>query len=57
MENVWSLLRIIKNRTTWSNKSTPGYLSEENENTYLKKHIQSYVHYSIIYDIQHLKAT
>ena len=39
-----------KNRTTRrSSNSTPGFLSEENKNTNLKRYMHSCVHFSIIY--------
>ena len=48
----------IKNRTTiWSSNSTSGYLSEENENTNLKRYMHSYVHRNIIYNSQDMEAT
>ena len=48
----------IKNRTTiqYSN-STPGYLYKENENTSSKRYMHPYVHSSIIYNSQDIKAT
>ena len=47
----------IKNRTSrQSSKSTLGYLSEENENSSLKRYMHPYVHCSIIYNSQHMEA-
>ena len=52
----------FKNRTVTRDKeglsnSTSGYLSEEIQNTKLKRHMHPYVHYSIIYNSQDMQAT
>lgn len=36
---------------------TSGYISEENQNTNSKKYMHQYVHHSIIYHSQDMKAT
>ena len=47
-----------KNRiTVWSNNSTSGYISEENENTNSKRYRHPYVHVSIIYSNQDMETT
>ena len=47
-----------KNKTTiWSSNSTPGYISEENENTDLKRYMHPNVHRGIIYKSQDMEAT
>ena len=40
-----------------SSSSTPGYLSEENENTNLKRYMHVYVHCNIIYSGEDMEAT
>ena len=49
MTELWATLwspQKVKNRTTvWSSSSTPGYLSEENENTNCKRPLCSLQHY------------
>ena len=58
MENSMEVPQKIKNRTTiWSSNSTSEYLSEENENTNLKRYVHSHVHCSIIYNRQDMEAT
>ena len=58
MENSMEFPQKIKNRTAiWFSNSTTGYLSEENENTNLKKYMHPYVHCSIIYSTQYMEAT
>lgn len=50
--------RNIKNRNTISsNNSTPGYLSQDNENTTLKRYKHPYVNCSIIYNSRDMEAT
>ena len=47
----------IKNRTAiQSSNSTSGYLSEENENTNLKRYRHCCVHCSIVYNSQDMEA-
>jgi len=41
----------------WSSNSTPGYSSEENKNTNMKRYMHPYVHCSIIYNSQVVEAT
>ena len=44
MENSMEVPQKIKNRTTiWSNNSTSGYLSEQDENTNFKKYIHLHI--------------
>ena len=58
MENGMEVSQKIKNRTTmWSSNSTPEYISEENENTNLKRYVYLNVHSSIIYNSQDMEAT
>ena len=58
MENNMEVPQKIKNRTTVrSGNSTPGYLSEENENTNSKRYMHPCVHCSIIYNSQDMDAT
>ena len=58
MENGMEVSQKIKNRTTmWSRSSTPEYISEENENTNLKRYVYLNVHSSIIYNSQDMEAT
>ena len=48
----------IKNRTTISSGNfTPGFLSEGNKITILKRHLHPHVHCSIVYNNQDLEAT
>jgi len=48
----------IKNRTTiWSSSFPPVYLSEEKQNTNLKRHAHPDVHGHIIYNSQDIKTT
>ena len=50
MENSKHIPQKIKNRTTTGpSNSTPGYLSEKNEDTSQKKYKNPYVHCCIIY--------
>ena len=45
------VLQKIKNRTTmWSSNSISGYLSEESEDTNLKRYVHSFIHCSIIFN-------
>ena len=47
-----------ENRTTmWSSNSTPGYISEENENTDSKRYMHPNVHSSMIDKSQVMVAT
>ena len=58
MENSMEIAQNIKNRTTiWSSNSTPGHLSEENENTSLKRYMHPNGHSNIIYNSQDMEAT
>ena len=58
MENSMEVPQKIKNITTiWDSNSTPGYTSEENKNTNLKKYMHPNVHSSIIYNSQDMEAT
>ena len=51
------LRTLLKNRTIiWSSNPTSGYLSKENENTDLERHMYPYVHCSIIYNSQDMEA-
>ena len=57
MDNSIEIPQNIKNRTTmWSSNSTPGYMSEENQNTNLKRYMHPNVHSSIIYKSQDVEA-
>ena len=48
----------IKNRATiWPCNSTPGHISEENENTNLKRYMHPNVHSNTIYNSQDIEAT
>ena len=58
MENCMAVPWKNKNRTTIrSSNSTPGYLSEENENMNSKRYLHPNVHCSIIYNSQDMEAT
>ena len=58
MENSMEVPQKTKNRTAiWSSNSTPGYISEENGNTNLKRYMHPNVHSSIIYNSQDMEAT
>ena len=60
MENGMEFPQKTKNGTVlWSSDSTSGYnyISEETQNTILWEYMQPYVHYSIIYNRQAMKAT
>ena len=57
-KTLWRFLKKSKIETTiWSSNSTPGYTSEENENTNLKRYMYVNVHSSIIYNSQDMEAT
>ena len=48
----------IKNKSTIGYRnSTPGYISEENKNTNLKRYLHPNIHSSVIYNSQDLEAT
>ena len=52
------LSQKTKNRTTiWLSNHISGYLSEENENTNLRRYLHTYIHYSIICNYQATKTT
>ena len=58
MENSTRVSQKVKNRTTtWPSNPTSGYLLEEIQNTNSKRYMHLYVHYSIIYNSQDMKAT
>ena len=58
MEINMEFHQMIKNRTTiLSLNCTPGYLSEEKENTNLKRYMHLNIHSSIIHSNQEMKAT
>ena len=42
--------------TMWSSNITPGYTSEENENTNSKRYMHPNVHSSVIYSRQDMEA-
>ena len=47
-----------KNRATiWPMNSTPGYISEKNENTNLKRYLHPNVHSNVIHNCQDMEAT
>ena len=50
-KTLWRFLKKKKNTTT-----NPGYVSEENKNTNLKRYVESNVNSSIIYNSQHMGA-
>ena len=43
--------------TIWPSNSTPGYISEKNKTTNLKRYMHPNVHSSIIYNYQDMEAT
>ena len=48
----------INNKTAmWSSNSTPGHLSEENQNTNSKRYIHPFAHWDSIYNSQDMEAT
>ena len=58
MESSMEVPQQIKNGATISsNNSASRYLSEENKVTILKRHLNSYVHCSIIYNDQDMETT
>ena len=58
MENSMDFLQKIKTRTAlWSSNSTSEYLSEENENTNLKRYMQPNSHHSIIDNSQDMETS
>ena len=58
MENSMDVPEKCKKRITiWPSNSTSGYLPEEIQNTSLKRHMQPYVHCSIIDNSQDMRAT
>ena len=58
MESSMEVPQQIKNGATISsNNSASRYLSEENKITILKRHLNSYVHCSIIYNDQDMETT
>ena len=40
----------------WSNNSTPGYISKENESINLKRYMHLNIHSGIIYDSQDMET-
>ena len=57
MENSMEGPQKTKNRATiWSNNPTTGYISKENENTYLKRYMYTNVHRGTIYNSQGMEA-
>ena len=57
MKNTVVVLQKIKNRTIiWPSNSTAGYLSEEIQNTNLKRGMHPYGHFSITYNSQNMEA-
>ena len=53
MKNSKELPQNIETRTNiWTNNSTSGCLSEENENSNLERYVYLHVHCSIIYNSQ-----
>ena len=57
MEDSMEAPEKTKNRATiWSNNSTTGYVSEENENTYLKRYMYTNAHSGTIYSSQGMEA-
>ena len=59
-EGMWSGTATMENRMEVSQKlknSTSAYFSEENKNTKLKTYMHPYLHCSIIYKGQDMKAT
>ena len=51
------LLQNTINKTAmWSNNSTPGYISKENESINLKRYMHLNIHSSIIYNSQDMEA-
>lgn len=58
MEKSIGVLQRIKNRSNlWASNSISGYSSEDPEITNLKRYMDPYVHYNIIYDSQEMEAT
>ena len=58
MESSMEVPQQIKNGATISsNNSASRYLSEENKVTILERHLNSYVHCSIIYNDQDMETT
>ena len=47
----------LKTELPHSNNFTPGYLSEEHENTNSKRYMPHYVHHSIVDNSQDMKQT
>ena len=57
MEKSIEIPQNTKNRTTiQSSNPNSEYLSEENENTNLKRYMHTYVHYSTIYNSQDVEG-
>ena len=56
-KTVWRFLKKLKIELLYDLNSTPGYLSEENENTNLKRYMHPNIHSSIIYNSQDMEAT
>ena len=58
MEDNVEIPQRIKNKLIiWSSYSTSRYLSEEYQNTKLKRYMHPYVHCSIIYSSQDVEIT
>ena len=56
-KTVWRFLKKKKNGTTiWPSNSTPGYISEKDKNTNLKRCIHSNVHSSTIFNSQDMEV-
>ena len=49
-KTVWRLLKKLKVELPYARNSTPGYISEQTENTNLKRHMCPNVHSNIIYN-------
>ena len=58
VENSKEVFQKAKNRTAlWPSSSIPGCISEDNENTGLKRYTHPSVHNSIIYSSHETEAT
>ena len=57
MESNVDVPQKIKNGAMWPSNFTSGYLSEEIQGTNLKRYMHPYVHCSLIYNSQVIKAT
>ena len=58
MANSMEVSQKTRNRTTvWLSNSTPGYISEKNKNSNLKRYMHTNVHRGTVYSCQYMVAT